>query len=76
MDESRSIEVLQAAPATDGATLVFHAALLLPPQQGPSRFDLLEQPARQWAGAGWRIAVSGPRLAYHFGAGLVGAVLA
>lgn len=69
---------LAAATASDDPTMVFHAAMLLPWQQDTQTllFDVLDEPARQWADEGWRITLSGPWPAYHFGAALIGDLLA
>lgn len=63
------------SPAGDGVQMVFHAGVLLPLRQRPSLFDTLEAPARQWAADGWRIELSGPWPAYHFGPAMIGDAL-
>ena len=66
---------LGPAPAGDGVQMVFHAGVLLPLTRRPSLFDALETPARQWVADGWRVELTGPWPAYHFGPAMIGDAL-
>ena len=66
---------LGPATASEGVQMVFHAGLLLPLVRRPLLFEALEAPARQWSADGWRIELSGPWPAYHFGPAMIGNAL-